>query len=247
MKGDTVLIHSAISRTLRAARSAGAGDASPLDLLESFREAVGPDGSLLIPLFNFDFTKGIPFDIRTTPSQMGAFTEAARTYPGAIRTGHPIYSFAVLGPRSGEAAGIRNFSGYGEDSPFAYLRQWNGKIAVLDLPDQNSMTFYHHVEEMAGVDYRFHKEFSAPYTSLDGKTADATFGLFVRDVARGVKTHVDPMGEYLWSKGLYKGDRPGTEAGLRLIEANALFEETLKIIRAGKAEGMLYRIEKDQG
>jgi aminoglycoside 3-N-acetyltransferase len=83
--GDLVLVHSSLKRTIQTFNT------TPQALMESFLEAAGPDGTVLFPLFNFDFTKGTPFDIRSTPSQMGALTEAARQYPGALRSGHPIY------------------------------------------------------------------------------------------------------------------------------------------------------------
>ncbi|MGA9075436.1 MAG: hypothetical protein WB368_15075, partial [Candidatus Sulfotelmatobacter sp.] len=60
-----------------------------------------------------------------------------------------------------------NFSGDGADSPFGILHKEGGKIAVLDLPDQQSMTFHHYVEESLSVDYRFHKRFSAPSPCLE--------------------------------------------------------------------------------
>jgi aminoglycoside 3-N-acetyltransferase len=141
--GSIVLLHSSISRTLRTAKG------TPNELIAALLKRLGPEGTLLLPLFNFDFTKGTTFDIRTTPSQMGALTEAGRAWPGAVRTGHPIYSFAAIGSRAEEFADVDNESGYGADSPFAMLRSMGGEIAVLDLPDQNSMTFYHHVEEMS--------------------------------------------------------------------------------------------------
>ena len=68
--GDTVLIHSRLAPTLRRYRK-HPETISPRIVLDSFLAAVGPHGTLLFPLFNFDFTKGVPFDIRTTPSQMG--------------------------------------------------------------------------------------------------------------------------------------------------------------------------------
>ena len=43
---------------------------------------------------------------------------------------------------------MNNISAYYEESPFAFLARVEGKIASLDLEDQGSMTFYHHVEEM---------------------------------------------------------------------------------------------------
>ena len=119
-EGDVVLIHSSLRRTVR--RSAQ-GDKPPAvtEILASFQQAVGDTGTLLFPLFNFQFTEGVPFDIRSTPSQMGVLTETARQLEGAVRTGHPIYSFAVIGARADQFTGIDNHSGYGADSPFARL------------------------------------------------------------------------------------------------------------------------------
>jgi aminoglycoside 3-N-acetyltransferase len=241
-EGDLVLIHSSISRTLRSLREAGV-DAGPEAVLESFRHAVGPDGTLVLPLFNFDFADGEPFDIRHTPSQMGALTEAARTSPEAVRTGHPIYSFAVLGRRADEFRGVVNRSGYGADSPFGIIHRLGGKIAVLDLPDVNSMTFYHYVEELEAVPYRYHKEFSGTYVDADGASAERTFSLFVRDLAQGVVTDVDRMGEELWRQGLYRGDRPGDGSGLRVIEAPPFVDAVRDVIRAGRAADYLYSIQ----
>ncbi len=106
---------------------------------------------------------------------MGALTEAGRAHPDAVRTEHPIYSFAVIGKEASRFRDLRNFSGYGPDSPFAVLRALDGKVAILDLVDQDSMTFYHHVEEMHDVPYRHHKTFTADYIDWDGKTTRRTF------------------------------------------------------------------------
>jgi len=242
--GETLLLHSSLRRTTRAVVRAGGqvSDAAEI-VLDSFLEALGPEGTLLLPLFNFDFTSGATFDIRNTPSQMGALTEAGRRRPGAVRTGHPIYSFAVIGRQAEAFRNVANLNGYGADSPFAMLRDLGGRIGVLDLPDQHSMTFYHHVEEMKAAPWRFHKTFEGDYIGWDGATSRRSFGLFVRDLERGVITDVDAMGELLWSRGLYQGDRPGEGSGLRLIEANALFAVTAEVIDQGRAEGLLYHIK----
>jgi len=241
-EGEVLLLHSRLSPTLRRLVALGARP-SPDLVIRSFLDVLGRQGTLLLPLFNFDFTKGFPFHIRSTPSQMGVLTECGRTWPGVIRTGHPIYSFAVIGNKVDLFRGIKNFSGYGADSPFGMLRQIGGKIGILDLPDQNSMTFYHHVEESCNVSYRFHKTFTGLYTGEDDIERQENFGLFVRDVEAGVVTHVNPMGERLWSLGLYQGDRPNEGCGLRTISATALFEAVAEVIHAGKANGLLYKIQ----
>jgi aminoglycoside 3-N-acetyltransferase len=218
---------------------------TPGNLLDSFLDAVGHSGTVLLPIFNFDFTRGVPFNIRTTRSQMGILPEAARVYPGVTRTGHPIYSFAVIGKNAHQFKGVNNFSGYGSDSPFALLKKLDGRIAVLDLADQNSMTFYHYVEEMNNVPYRFHKRFTGKYTDEDGITSERIYGLFVRDLEKGVVSHLDPAGELLWEHGLYKGDRPRINSGLRIISAREMYTFVNEIIVSGRAEGLLYTIEQD--
>jgi aminoglycoside 3-N-acetyltransferase len=238
-QGDTLLVHSSLRRTLRRVARIG-GNPDPKVIIRSFLLALGESGTLLLPLFNFDFAKGVAFDVRTTPSQMGAFTEAGRLWPGAIRTGHPIYSFAVIGKNVEMFRGLENFSGYGQDSPFGILHRLDGKIGVIDLPDQESVTFYHYVEESLNAPYRYHKTFTGSYTSSDGVESTRTFGLFVRKIEEGVTTHVDPMGEILWQKGLYSGNRPKEGCGLRVISARKMFEEVAVVLEEGRAKGLLY-------
>lgn len=242
--GDVLLLHSSIKRTYKRYLKSGVR-LTAKDILESFLEAIGPTGTLLLPLFNFDFTKGIRFDMKNTPSHMGDLTEAGRIHPLAIRTGHPIYSFAAIGFAADQFNQINNFSGYGADSPFATLRNLNGRIAVLDLSDQDSMTFYHHVEEMMNVEYRYHKTFTADYTDESGKTEPKTYGLFVRNIEKGVLTHVDPAGELMWKDGLYSGCRPNEGSGLRTVPAQNMYDYVSNIIKSGNAKGTLYRIEEE--
>ena len=67
--GDTVLIHSSIKRTIGRLRAKGR-PADPGLVLQSLLNVLGGQGTLLLPLFNFDFPKTRFFDIRNTPSQM---------------------------------------------------------------------------------------------------------------------------------------------------------------------------------
>lgn len=237
--GDTLLLHSSMRRTLGRLRELDE-TIGMREALEGLVHAVGRSGTLLLPLFNFEFAEGVPFDIRTSPSQMGGLSEAARVRPGTVRTGHPIYSFAVIGNQARLFSGLDNRSGYGSDSPFAILRQLEGSIASLDLEDQHSMTFYHHVEEMLDVPYRHFKTFLGQYTDGDGFSSVREYELFVRRLELGVKTDVNRAGEAMWRMGLYSGDRPLVGSGLRRVDAGAMFEFVRDIIVSGQAEGMLY-------
>lgn len=240
--GDTVLIHSSMRRTFLELARQGKKVTSKT-IIESLLDKVGSNGTILFPLFNFDFPDTREFSILTTPSQMGRVTEDARTQFSGTRTGHPIYSFYVIGKNEKYFSNVDNYSGYGPDSPFAILRELDGKIAIIDLDDQHSMTFYHHVEEMSQVEYRYHKKFLGDYVGSDGITRSKEYSLFVRDLDRGVTTDVNRMGEILWREGMYTGNRPGIGNGTRTIPAKLLFKRTQEEIKQGRAIETLYSID----
>ena len=237
--GDTVLIHSSMKRTLKYLISLRSKP-DPRVIIDSLLEQIGDTGTLLLPLFNFEFPDTKYFSINDTPSQMGVLTEFARKNYSGVRTGHPIYSFYVIGAKAQEFSGVDNKSGYGIDSPFGRLRQSGGKIGIIDLDDQHSMTSYHHVEEMLNVDYRYFKDFSGEYIDSSSKSSERTYTLFVRDMNRGVITDVNRMGEILWNEGLYKGFREGIGNGLRTIDAQVLFDRVSIEILEGRSLETLY-------
>ena len=239
-KGDTLLLHSNISRWSRILLKSKIKN--PLDIiLNSFLKALGDEGTLILPLFNFDFNKGVTFDIFSTPSQMGALTEYGRLKNNAKRSGHPVYSFCAIGKYSNDFENIINKSAYSDKSPFQLIRELDGSIAVLDLDDQKSMTFFHHVEEICEVNYRYLKNFKGNYIDKKGNLELRTFQIYVRDISKGVKTFVNPMGEILWENNIYSGYRPGIKSGLRIAKANQIFVATERIIKEGKSENTLFK------
>lgn len=239
--GDTVLIHSSMKRAFRYLLTQSV-EASPRYIIDSLLDLVGNTGTIIFPLFNFNFPNTGVFSILTTPSQMGVVTEYARLNYEGQRTGHPIYSFFAIGAHADEFQEINNKSGYGKDSPFAKLLELKGKVASIDLDDQNSMTMYHFVEEMLNVNYRYFKNFDGKYEDKNGVTSQVQYELFVRDLEKGVKTDVNRMGEILWEEGLYKGNRPGVNNGMRSIGAEAFFMRTAREINEGRALQTLYSI-----
>ncbi len=239
-KNETVLVHSSISRFLKKYKSRGI-NLTPDDILDSFIKSAGEKGTLLFPTYNFEFTEGKAFDIRNSKSETGALTEAARLHPLSVRTGHPLFSFAVIGYHSDKFSRLYNFGAFGEDSPFAILLALDGQIAALDVAGEFCMTFYHHVEEMENAPNRYHKNFNGKYFDYDGQETQREFDVYSRKIELGVETDVKPMEEYLWSKGMYSGDRPGEGSCLHVIKARTVYDEAAAIIREGKSLGMLYK------
>jgi hypothetical protein len=50
----------------------------------------------------------------------------------------------------------------------------------------------------------------------------------------------------MWQAGLYKGERPGGGAGLRVIEARAMYDFVAGVIEGDAAYGMLYALEAER-
>ena len=175
---------------------------------------------------------------------MGSLTELARLKAGKSRSGHPVYSFCAFGKYADHISKINNRSAYGKDSPFAFLHKIKGKISILDLEDQDSMTFYHYVEEACQVKYRFMKNFSGHYIDKSGTTTMQTYSIYVRDLEKNVLTDVNPAGEEMWKEGIYKGFAPGINSGLRTASAEKIFNFVKEKIDSGKAEGLLFNYSK---
>jgi aminoglycoside N3'-acetyltransferase len=76
-KGDTVLLHSSMKRAFRFLISKKV-EPSPKLIVDSILEEVGIEGTIIFPLFNFDFPTSREFSMLTTPSQMGVVTEFVR-------------------------------------------------------------------------------------------------------------------------------------------------------------------------
>ena len=115
---------------------------------------------------------------------------------------------------------LRYKSSYERNSVFGKLRDLDGKIMVIGLSYNNSMTFFHHIEQMEGVDYRFLKQFTGEVTDENGNTYTDTFEMLVRDIDKGVMTMVEPDGALLMEQaGIIKICKIG-EADVKLMKAN---------------------------
>lgn len=241
-KGDLVLVHSSLMKLMRKVKRDFGEMVTPQMVYDSLLMALSDEGTLVLPLFNFDFGDSKFFDIRETPSQMGALTEIGRLDPKAIRTGHPIYSFSVRGKLAKEFEGIDNKSGYGKDSPFAKIHELGGKIAVIGLKDRNSQTSAHYVEEQMQVDFRYYKEFTGEYVDKEGNKSTRTYLLYVRDIENGVEqTDNDNLMEFYWKEGGYRGEQWDEGYGMRTIAFDDLYRLTERIINEGLADTHLYR------
>lgn len=152
--------------------------------LDSIIEKIGPEGTLLVPAFNWEFCQGKAFDIRKTVSKTGALGNAALKHPLFKRSKHPIYSFCIWGKDQEYLTSIDPKDAFGEDSIFAYLHKKKAKALVVGIPPMYGLTFCHYVEQKVGVPYRYLKNFTGQYTDYDGNSSEKTYSMYVRDLQR---------------------------------------------------------------
>jgi aminoglycoside 3-N-acetyltransferase len=81
----------------------------------------------------------------------GRVPEALRTWPGALRSGHPEAGVVAVGHLAGEiTASHPHDDAYGAGTPYARLVELGGQVAMLDAP-LDTVTLVHHAEAVAQV------------------------------------------------------------------------------------------------
>ena len=153
-------------------------------LVNQLQSVVGTEGTLLFPVFTWDFCRGNVFDRRVSPSEVGAFNNWILSYRSDFqRTRHPIYSFMVWGKYADELVALDNVDSFGSDSPFSWLHHHDGKMLLMNVSLQRGFTFMHYVGECVHVPYRYFKNFRGKYRDLDGSEEIRTYTMYVRDLA----------------------------------------------------------------
>ena len=155
--GHTVLVHLAMSRLGWVIGGAEA-------VLGGLLAALGPTGTLMMPTHTTNNTDPsewqhppIPqawwqlvrdhtpaYNPATTPtSQMGAVPELLRTWPGALRSSHPVTSFAAIGPNAEFLIADHVLAeDTGDRSPVGRLYELDGLVLLLGVTHWNNTSLH---------------------------------------------------------------------------------------------------------
>lgn len=192
-RGDNIFVTSDVKQLLYGLVSNG--DDTDLNILiDGIIDIIGEDGTLVFPTFNWDFCKGVAFDIKKTPCKTGSLGKEALKRDDFKRTKHPIYSFAVWGKGQKEMCAINNKSSFGIDSPFTYMTEHGFKNLFIDKDLGHSFVYVHYVEETVGnIPYRYLKDFTADYIDENGAVSKKTYAMNVRDLDLDVENVIDPF------------------------------------------------------
>ncbi len=149
IRGTKLLLHS----SYKSINFEGA----PEEVCQSFMEAVGDEGLLVMPSHSLNFknypaTKG-PYNPGRSPSTTGAITEAFRKMPRVARSLHPSHSVAAWGRGAREfVKGHEKLEPEGAGTPLEKFSRTDGLILMMGC-GIGSATILHVAEFMAEVPY----------------------------------------------------------------------------------------------
>lgn len=151
--------------------------------INELQEIVGRDGTLLFPVFSWDWCKGKGFDIKTTKGEVGTLSNwVLSSRSDFVRTRHPIYSFMVWGKDAGYLKEMDNQDAWSHASPFYYFQRYNAKQLLFNIDASECLTFGHYLEQEIGIPYRYPKYFFGEYTDEFGITEKRMYSMYVRDM-----------------------------------------------------------------
>ncbi len=220
--GAVLLVHAAL-------RSLGFVPGGAETVVQGLLEALGPDGTLLMPALSYErVTPSSPvFDVRRTPSNVGALPEHFRTRPGVLRSIHPTHSVCGLG-----RAATQMLDSHREDrtpcgprSPFRLLPDYQGQLLMLGCGLRPN-TSLHAVEETIEPPYLFGGLLGYRLIGWDG---GATEALYRVHGFHGWRQRYDRVAEVMAAPGLRRGRV--LAAQVELLEASALWDAALAALR----------------
>ena len=246
-EGDGVYLQSAMSPFGRI-------EGGPATVVEALRDAVGEEGLIAMPAFPIvggaqEYLSGDPvFDIRSTPSRMGAISEYFRRLPQTVRSLHPTHSACANGPGADElvAGHEEALTPFGEGAPFPRMVE-RGMHAIAFGTGVHVFTFYHSFEDLREGGYPLEVYLDQRYAvrCIDADGHPRTVTTPVHDPAlAAVRIDNNPpverrMRELLLEGGAMRSVRVG-KGELLAIRAPDLMAELERLLRRGIT---IYEIE----
>ncbi|MBW4651599.1 MAG: AAC(3) family N-acetyltransferase [Kaiparowitsia implicata GSE-PSE-MK54-09C] len=154
-RGMTVFSHANIAFFGRIEGAASMDDLIGI-MLGAFADALGPHGTLVLPVFTYSFGSDKAekvFDVQRSLSTTSAMGNWLLTSGRGVRSADPMLSVVAIGGKAAELTGNIDPICFGSDSIWARLHADDAVICNLNI--DSGSTYLHWVERELGVPYRF--------------------------------------------------------------------------------------------
>ena len=159
--GMTVMVHSSLGKV-------GWTVGGPVTVIRALLDVLGPEGTLVLPAespqisdpstwndtrvkpeWHDTIREHLPiFDPLTTPTTMGTIPEAFRTFPGTLRSNHPLVSVCANGPLAREITADHSLEFCeGKGTPFEKLYTLGSYTLLLGV-GFNRCSSLHYAESL---------------------------------------------------------------------------------------------------
>jgi aminoglycoside 3-N-acetyltransferase-4 len=164
-RGGVLLVHTSF-------RATGPVEGGPLGLIQALRDALGPEGTLVMPSWSEE--DELPFDMLTTPASpsLGVVADTFWRLPGVLRSNH-LQAFAAAGPEADRiVSDPLPLPPHVPESPVGRVHDSDGQVLLLGV-GHDADTTLHLAELLAGVPYRVPRHCTV---LQDGRTIRIDYG-----------------------------------------------------------------------
>lgn len=211
-------------------RSLGNIEGGAETIIRVLLEILGEGGTLLLPALSYETvrTANPYFDVRNTPSCVGALPEYFRQREGTLRSIHPTHSVCGVGVQAREllSGHEKDTTPCGPNSPFHKLPHYKGQILFLGCGLQPN-TSMHAIEELVEPPYLFSGFLEYEITGADGHVSIMTIH---RHNFKGWVQRYDRLAQVL-DKNDLRTDKI-LDARCHLIEAKAMWPAVYEKLKA---------------
>lgn len=238
--GSRVCMYSAMSRFGRIEGGAHT-------VIAALEEVIGAEGCLAMPAFpiigsGLDYlTRQTVFDVRNTPSTMGAITETFRKLPNVLRSLHPTHSLCAKGKGALELVKGHDECNtpFGIGSPFWKMIDMQTDLIAFGVGVQH-FTLYHTFEDLCGESFPFtvylQKHFTVDCLDQEGKIKVVTTPVHDPALSRNrIDTNPEievEMKHLLFNGGKMKSTKVG-KGRILSIKAYDLISELHRFLKMG--------------
>jgi len=225
-------------------------------VVRALLDAVEPDGTLVAYL---GWADGPPDDLDALPPperelvlreqpvydpavgrarrDHGRLAEALRTWPGAVRSGHPEAGVAAVG-RDAAAIALPHplDDAYGPGTPYARVVEHGGQVVLLGAP-LDTVTLVHHAEAVARVEGKRRVAWRCPVV-LEGRREwrtlediDTSAGALPYEEIAGGLDYVEYFVRAALGQGAGRSGPLGAGTGY-VLDARRLTESTVELIES---------------